>query len=205
MIRNAMFRFLFLSLFVPAFETTVLAQQPEGTLPLTGEVDFASEMVDGIDRFLLRKIAESRSGRAAFWNRDLSSAAAYNKSIEPNRQRLMNILGGRDERISFDSPEIMATVEDRGVVATADRFKAFAIRWPVLADPAPTARNLPSIYGEGLLLVPNGTSIGNVVAIPDADQTPEQICGFVNGIAPKSQFARRAVEAGFRVVVPATG
>ncbi|MEO2019541.1 MAG: dienelactone hydrolase family protein, partial [Fuerstiella sp.] len=44
---------------------------------------------------------------------------------------------------------------------------------------------------------------GDVVAIPDADQSPEQICGFVDGVPPEAQFARRAVEAGFRVVVPA--
>ncbi|HIE96364.1 MAG TPA: hypothetical protein EYG03_11625 [Planctomycetes bacterium] len=203
MLRNAMFRCLCLSFLVPSSATTALAQQPEGTLPLTGEIDFASDMVDGIDRFLLRKIAESKSGRARFWNRDLSSAAAYNGSIEPNRRRLRNILGGRDERMSFDSPEIVATVDDRGVVAAGDRFKAYEIRWPVLADPAPTAKNLASIYGEGLLLIPKGTSIGNVVAIPDADQSPEQICGFVDGVPPEAQFARRAVEAGFRVVVPA--
>jgi len=202
-LRNAMFRCLCLSFLVPSSATTALAQQPEGTLPLTGEIDFASDMVDGIDRFLLRKIAESKSGRARFWNRDLSSAAAYNGSIEPNRRRLRNILGGRDERMSFDSPEIVATVDDRGVVAAGDRFKAYEIRWPVLADPAPTAKNLASIYGEGLLLIPKGTSIGNVVAIPDADQSPEQICGFVDGVPPEAQFARRAVEAGFRVVVPA--
>ncbi|MDG1893378.1 MAG: dienelactone hydrolase family protein [Fuerstiella sp.] len=199
---RVVFRFLLLSGFLLLPAAASRAQHPEGTAPLTGEADLASEMVDGIDRFLLRKIAESKSRRAGFWNRDLSSAAAYNKSIEPNRQRLMNILGGRDDRMSFDSPEIMATVDDQGLVASGERFKAFAIRWPVLADPAPTAKNLPSIYGEGLLLVPNGPAVGNVVAIPDADQSPEQISGLADGVSPESQFARRAVEAGFRVVVP---
>ncbi|MCP4174282.1 MAG: hypothetical protein GY758_26320 [Fuerstiella sp.] len=199
---TSVFRVLFVSCFLLTPAATSPAQQPEGTLSLTGDVDLASEMVDGIDRFLLQKIVDSRSGRAAFWNRDVSSAAAYNKSIEPNRQRLMNILGGRDTRMSFESPEITSTVDRQGVVATGQGFRALAIRWPVLADPAPTAKNLPSIYGEGLLLVPNGPAIGNVVAIPDADQSPEQICGFVEGVPLQSQFARRAVEAGFRVVVP---
>ncbi|MCP4784521.1 MAG: hypothetical protein GY878_13295 [Fuerstiella sp.] len=199
---NTVFRFLLLSCFFLVPAAASRAQQPQGTLPLTGDADLASEMVDGIDRFLLQKIGDSRTGRATFWNRDTSSAAAYNKSIAPNRQRLMNILGGRDDRLSFDSPEIVATVEDRGVVASGERFKAFAIRWPVLADPAPTAKNLASIHGEGLLLIPRGTAIGNVVAIPDADQSPEQICGLADGVALQSQFARRAAEAGFRVVVP---
>ncbi len=202
MICNVVFRFLLLSCFFLVAAATLRAQQPEGTVPLTGDADLASEMVDGIDRFLLQKIDDSRSHRATFWNRDVSSAAAYDKSIEPNRQRLMNILGGRDMRMSFASPEIMVTVDGHGVVAEGDRFKAFAIRWPALADPAPTAKNLPSIYGEGLLLIPSGPAIGNVVAIPDADQSPEQISGFADGVPLQSQFARRAVEAGFRVVVP---
>jgi len=41
-----------------------------------------------------------------------------------------------------------------------------------------------------------------VVAIPDADQTPEMIAGLAKGVPPESQFARRLAESGCRVLVP---
>src|SRR5881396_2225017 len=37
----------------------------------------------------------------------------------------------------------------------------------------------------------------HVVALPDADQTPEQIAGFASGVAAENQFARRLAENGF--------
>ena len=43
---------------------------------------------------------------------------------------------------------------------------------------------------------------GHIVALPDADQSPEQICGLAPGVASEKQFARRLAESGFQVVVP---
>ena len=48
---------------VPAARAEPLA----GTAPLTMEGDLASAMVDGIDRFLLREIAQAPARRAQFW------------------------------------------------------------------------------------------------------------------------------------------
>ncbi len=67
------------------------------------------------------------------------------------------------------------------------------MRWPAVRG----------VMSEGLLLVPEGEPIADVVAIPDADQTPEQIAGLAEGVAPESQFARRLAESGCRVLVPA--
>ena len=72
------------------------AADPEplaGTKPMTVTGDIASQMVDGIDRFLLRELERSIADRAQHWKRDISSATAYNASIEPNRKRLAHILG----------------------------------------------------------------------------------------------------------------
>src|SRR5205085_11332512 len=41
-----------------------------------------------------------------------------------------------------------------------------------------------------------------VVAIPDADQTPEMLVGLAPGLAPEAQFARRLAENGCQVIVP---
>ena len=41
-----------------------------------------------------------------------------------------------------------------------------------------------------------------VVAIPDADQTPEMVAGLAPGLAAGRQFARRLAENGCEVLVP---
>ena len=44
-----------------------------GTKPLTMTGDIASELVAGVDRFLLKQIDESRGQARAYWKRDFSS------------------------------------------------------------------------------------------------------------------------------------
>src|SRR5262249_10939386 len=55
-------------------------------------------MVDGISRFAERALAQSIANRAEHWHRDVSSPAAYAKSVAPNRERLQTILGAVDTR-----------------------------------------------------------------------------------------------------------
>ena len=164
------------------------------TKPLAIEGDIASQLVDTVDGFLLREIRKAGTHRAKSWQRDCSSLDMYNASTQPNRDRLAHILGVRDQRIPFAGLELVATTKQAALVARAHRYNVYAVRWPVVR----------SIQGEGLLLVPEDgqTIVGNVIAIPDADQTPEQIVGLAEGVAPESQFARHLAELGFRVVVP---
>jgi dienelactone hydrolase len=162
------------------------------TEPLTMKGDIASELVAGVDRFLLKQIEKSVEGRAKFWNRDFSSPEAYNKSIEPNRKRLAHILGVRDPRVPFEAPELIATTTQPALVGKGKGYEVFAVRWPAFGD----------VHGEGLLLVPVGRKpIANVIAIPDADQTPEQFVGLAKKLK-LFQHARKMAEAGCRVVVP---
>ena len=58
-----------------------------GTQPLTWDGDLAERLMDGAHQFVERQIAGSTAGRLKYWNRDLSSRAAYEKSVEPNRRR----------------------------------------------------------------------------------------------------------------------
>ncbi|HZL89374.1 MAG TPA: dienelactone hydrolase family protein, partial [Pirellulaceae bacterium] len=163
-----------------------------GTEPLTMEGDIAATMVEGIDRFLLKQIEESVAQREQHWKRDFSSPEAYNKSIEPNRKRLAHILGVRDARVPFDAPELVGTTKQPALVGKGENYEIYAVRWPAVRD----------VHGEGLLLVPKGEKVADIIAIPDADQTPEQICGLAEGVPPESQFARRLAENGCRVLVP---
>src|SRR6185437_14853958 len=57
-------------------------------------------------------------------------------------------------------------------------------------------------FGEGLWLEPKTPAVACVIAIPDADQTPELLTGLRPGLAPERQFARRLAENGCQVLVP---
>jgi dienelactone hydrolase len=59
------------------------------------------------------------------------------------------------------------------------------------------------VTGEGLLIEPKVSPVGCIVAVPDADQTPEQFAGLSPGTEPEAQVARSLAERGFEVVVPA--
>jgi dienelactone hydrolase len=178
----------------PVAKPVPAAKEPlPGTKPLTLEGDIASQLVAGVDRFLLREIDQSVERRARYWKRDMSSAEAYNRSIEPNRKRLAHILGVRDPRVPFDAPELVGTTVQPALVGRGKGYEVFAVRWPAFGD----------VHGEGLLLVPTGRGrVADVVAIPDADQTPEQIAGLAEGVPAESQCARRLAESGCRVIVP---
>jgi dienelactone hydrolase len=163
------------------------------TRPLTMEGDIAAQLVAGVDKFLLNEIDKSVERRAKYWKHDFSSPEEYEKSIEPNRKRLAHILGIRDKRVPFDAPELVATTKEPALVGKGDGYEIFAVRWPAFGD----------VHGEGLLLVPTGKKpIADVVAIPDAAQTPEQLVGLADGVADEREYPRRLAASGCRVIVP---
>src|SRR5215469_7764492 len=115
------------------------------TQPLTEKTDIASNLVAGVDRFLLRELDSSEERRARYWHRDYSSAEAYSASVRTNRERLAYILGVRDARARFQSPELVATLNEPAVLCRTKDYDVLGIRWPVLQG----------IHGEGLLLQPH--------------------------------------------------
>ncbi len=182
---------IFGSLGVALGAEPVKPQPLPGTAALDWSDDIAVRVVDEAHRFLDRKTAESIAERAKYWKRDFSSPEAYAKSVEPNRQRFKKLIGVVDPRV----PVVMDRYGDENnpaLVAETETYRVWQVRWTVL----------DGVTGEGLLLEPNGKARGHVVAIPDADQTPEQLVGLAPGIPAQSHFARRLAENGFRVVVP---
>jgi len=164
-----------------------------GTELMTMEGDIASNMVAGVHQFLLHKLDESAAESAQFWHRDFSSWQAYEQSMSTNRQRLAHILGVSDQRVDKVDLELVTTMKRSALRGRGENYEVFAVRWPAFKD----------VTGEGLLLTPTDRApIANVVVIPDADQTPEQLAGLTDGIAPESQFARRLAESGCRVIIP---
>jgi cephalosporin-C deacetylase-like acetyl esterase len=149
-------------------------------------------MVDGINRFAERELAQSITRRAQFWHRDVSSPEAYEKSVAPNRERLRTILGVVDERVKPDAFELVTTTAESSKLARGASYTVHAVRWRVL----------PGVTAEGLLLQPDETPVARVIALPDADWTPEAFAGLSEGVDLVSQIPRRLAESGVQVVVP---
>lgn len=168
------------------------AQLP-GTEPLTASGDLSAQMVEGIDRFLTAQTDQHTRDRAKFWQRDFSSADAFNRSIETNRYWLRNIIGALDPRPEFTELELISSSGRESKIAENNSYSVFTVRWPAL----------PGVHGEGLWLRPKGNSSGTIICLPDADQTPEMLAGLALGINHQAQFARRLAESGFEVLVPA--
>ena len=162
-----------------------------GTASLTMAGDLSEQMHEAAEREMDRHIVAAQGLRGQFWKRDVASPEAYESSIQENRGRLRKIIGLVDERVPVVM-ERFGTEDQPALAAETDRYTIHQVRWSVLEG----------VTGEGLLLTPKSASRGYVVALPDADQTPEQLTGLTPGVAAESQFARRLVENGFVVVVP---
>jgi dienelactone hydrolase len=185
---------LLLAVAVAVLTVPLLHAEPlPDTKPLAREGDLAAQMVEGIDKYLMRELAASVEKRKQYWKPDYSSAEAYTKSVQPNRERLKKILGIVDERVPFTGFELVGTTEQPALVAETDAYKVLAVRWPVLRG----------VDGEGLLLEPKGKVVVQVIALPDADWTPEMLVGLAAGVPKESQYALRLAEKGCRVLVPA--
>ena len=158
-----------------------------GTQPLTVEGDLAAKMVDGIHVFLDRKTQEMQKERDGLWDR-----ADRTQFVTQSRQRFRRIIGAVDKRIPIKALELVGTTSSPAQIATGRGFKVLRVRWPVFEG----------VHGEGLLLQPDGPPAARIVAIPDADWTPEMLVGLTLGVPPAAQFARRLAESGCQVVVP---
>jgi dienelactone hydrolase len=176
----------------------VLGQEPlAGTTPLeeaTGDARSAA-MVADIDQFASRLIQEAEGKRAAFWKRDLSSAKAYEASVEPQRARLATILGVNklDVRMPMAGLEYLSSSVHELRLAEAAKYVVHAVRWPVL----------DGVNGEGIYLKQRGEATACIVLLPDADQTPEELAGLVEGKEVLGQAAHELALAGCDVVIPA--
>jgi dienelactone hydrolase len=149
-------------------------------------------MVDAIHAFLLRETAASVGRRAEFWHRDYRSPEAFERSISPNRERFRSIIGAIDPRVRVTELQLEATTGNSAEIAAGRNYRVYAVRWPVFDD----------VDAEGLLLEPNGAPRARIVAIPDADWSPEMTVGLAPGIDAVAQFARPLAENGCQVLVP---
>ena len=167
------------------------AETLPGTRPLTEDGDLSKAMLDGLHRFAERKIDASVQTRAKLWHRDPSSPEAYERSIRANRESFRKIIGVVDPRLPV-TMERFGDDDAPALVAEGDDLPGLP---GALAGPGGCPRRGPPAGAQGAVQ-------GHVIALPDADQTPEQVAGLSPGVAAGSQFARRLAANGFRVVVP---
>lgn len=135
----------------------------KGTRPLELSGDPAQLMVEGIIRHLQRATEESRARR------------------RPSVERLRYILGVTDRRGPAAAPELVARVGTPALLVDAGAYRVYAVRWRVMEG----------ITAEGLLFEPSGGARARVVAIPDADQLPEEL-----------EVSRKLAAAGCQVLSP---
>lgn len=154
------------AVFVFGLTTLGIAQTLPGTVPLTRQDDIASQMVAGIDAYLTREWARQKP------------------SLTPDRTRFRKIIGLIDTRVQSSAPALDATLVRPSLLEKTAAFELHAVRWHVL----------DGLDAEGLLLKPSRPPVMNVVAIPDADQTPESLA---------SGIAARMAENGCQVLIPA--
>ena len=152
-------------------------------------------MVDGINTFALREI-ERAALRRQKRQRDFSSVKAYESRLANSRQRFREIIGAGDARETADGFQIEATVanvESASIaIAESDDCQMFAVRWRVL----------DGVTGEGLLLRPRGRDpVAHVVAVPDADWSPDMFVGR-DGSNKANDVVLKLVGQGCEVLVP---
>lgn len=159
------------------------AEPLPNTQPLEHPGDLSAEMVAGIGRYLDREIARAPAARLEKW-KDLGTKDGL-------RTELLRRLGMGDAPTS-GGLEVVQPLGAQPVENREAGYRALHVRWPVFA----------SVWGEGLLLQPLAQSKATIIALPDADQTPEQIAGLAPGVDEERQFARRLAEQGCTVLVP---
>lgn len=188
-----------------SYEFTAMPPVMPGTSPLTWEGDVSARMLDEAHLFIDKKLDEAVGQRGQHWKRDFGSKASYQASVEPNRKRLMASLGvedrsepyvnyntGLEDKRPAAAMDKIAAMGDTIVIAETQKYVIYQVKWPVLNR----------VTGVGLLIQPKGNTAGCIIAIPDADQKPEQLIGLAPGVPPVSQFARHLAENGFMVLVP---
>jgi dienelactone hydrolase len=160
-----------------------------GTAPLDWpEEDLSGRMMDGAHRFVERQITQARENRQRFWSQ---GALTSNEVIQPNSQRLREIIGATDRRTS---PRMERFGDDvaPALVAETDGYRVYQVRWGVL----------DGLTAEGLLVEPTNITRSNAVFLPDCNQTPEQCLGLAPGLPAEQQAARMLAEYGYRLIIP---
>ncbi|MCA9096892.1 MAG: dienelactone hydrolase family protein [Planctomycetaceae bacterium] len=171
----------------------VLGNEPfPGTVPLVEELPLDEVMLRGMEKYVVRETRRQADARMERWLERLGDPATAAAKVQEQRELLREYLGVVDQRVAPQGLEYVASTESPATLAESAAGRATAVRWQVLEG----------VTAEGLWLRPAGAPVARVIAIPDADWTPEMFAGLQPGVEAISQLPRRLLEAGCEVLIP---
>ncbi|MDQ2900185.1 MAG: dienelactone hydrolase family protein [Acidobacteriota bacterium] len=179
--------------YIGLFSALFLAQ----SLPADDQKVIASsnfdEQVKELELYLDRQLDESASARKAFWRRDFASVAAYERSIAPYRQKLIEMIGGpagASQEAALIGEQLAVRKTLISETATHKGYRTWF-----------KSRNGLTVYG--ILLIPNRASKNPaVVCIHGMGSSPEQVAGLIEEWDYVKGFGRRLAERGYVVFAP---
>lgn len=138
---------------------------------------------DQIKKYFLKQIEETPAKRDKFWKVDFSSMAAYESSVREYRQDLRKMLGLVE--LSPGRPAVEMLQQDGGV-----QIENVEIA-------------LKGNFGvRALVFVPEHSGrVAAVIAIPRADQSPEDFAGIAEGMTT-ARWLRELLGRGVTVAIP---
>ncbi len=180
-------------------QDTAPSRSLAGTAALDIQGDIASELVAGVDRFLLKELGKSVEKRINFWPKPESTDgnaardSAYESATATLRQELRMRIGMIDSPIpceSFASQSVVSAEEKEPKwLADNNVCVVHEVRWQVF----------DGVDASGLMVIPHSGAKFHAVLVPDAGQNPEQLCGFDES---SSKVALELAARGGVVVIP---
>jgi len=138
------------------------------------------------DAYYSRLCEETEHTRQERWSRDYSSLEAYEQSVEPNRERFLQMLGGWH----WERGDLKPRVEH---VLETDTYRLDRVFLTCFED----------IEMDCLLLTPPGDEPRPaVIAQHGLSGTPEVVCGFTDYGDVYGRIGIRLAEAGYTVIAP---
>jgi len=170
--------------------TAILCLAAEGAPVSTEQAEAGQEAVRAeIERYLDRQIAAAGSQKDSKWARDFSSVAAYEKSVDPWRAKLWDMLGG--DRYP---PADLEPREE--LIAEFDTHRAYRV-WLTA---------FPGVKVYGVLLVPTPSKDTGrrpaLVCVHGMSGTPESLCGLLDKPDYHNNLGLQAVRRGYVVFAP---
>ena len=144
------------------------------------------EQFEEIDHYFDSQVAEANQQREKAWQRDFSSITGYERSIEPWRQKLFDMLGGDSYPRSPLEPR-------EELIADLSSHKAWRVWFNTFDD----------VRGYGILMVPKGDGpFPALICIHGMGGAPEGLCGLTAQVDYHNRFGLQAVQRGYVVLAP---
>lgn len=167
-----------------------------GTARLALEQPLDEEMVAGIDRFLVGRIAEQRESRRQAWTSGLAMPGDRDEFRSRARGQLREVLGLVDARVPGREILLRNGPGTSATVATTKDWTALRVSFEVL----------DGVTAEGIALVPAQAGLQAwVIALGDAAWTAEAFAGLLGAGGPAgeaSRLPRLLAAAGCGVFIP---